>query len=210
MPSSYTLFGAPTGNCFRAAIALEEAGLPYTVELVDLRHAEHLGEQFRALNPAGKVPVLLRTDQGNSSALSQSNAIVFFADQMAPGTLAPAFDDPARALVMERYFYFLTDVIALSHVGFRLRLAGFAEAPALLGRRAVGALVQAEHFLADGPWMAGRHFSMADIAAYTICVSFLDDIDWTHLPRLREWFQRSASRPAIVRGMQAFSGTAGL
>lgn len=209
MNAPFTLFGAPTGNCFRAAIALEEANIPYVVKLVDLRHGEHQSENFLALNPAGKVPVLARTSGESGTALTQSNAIMFYADQLAPGRLAPTVTDAMRAVVMERYFYFLTEVISLSHASFRLRLTGFGDAPALLGRRAVAALAYAENFLTDASWMAGPSFSMADIAAYTACVSYIDEIDWNAVPRLKEWFQRSHARPSIIRGMRAFSGNAG-
>jgi GSH-dependent disulfide-bond oxidoreductase len=36
MKTILELYGAQTGNCIRAAIALEEAGLSYTPKLVDL------------------------------------------------------------------------------------------------------------------------------------------------------------------------------
>ncbi len=209
MTTTLTLLGAPTGNCFRAAIALEEAGIDYIPRLIDLRHGEQLDDAFLSLNPAGKVPVLLQGDAGAELALTQSNAIVFHADRIAPGTLAPDNDEAARAIVMERYFYFLTDVIAFSHVGFRLRLAGFGPAAAELGQRVVPALARAEQYLADGPWIAGAAFSMADIAAYTVCASYADEIDWDALPRMRDWFARSAGRPAVMRGMQAFWRHAG-
>lgn len=38
--ASLVLYGAATGNSVRAAIALEEAGIPYTARCVDLRRGE--------------------------------------------------------------------------------------------------------------------------------------------------------------------------
>ena len=50
------LYGAQTGNSRRAAIALEEADIPYSVIRVDLRAGEHKTAAFRALNPRGLIP----------------------------------------------------------------------------------------------------------------------------------------------------------
>ena len=50
------LYGAQTGNCIRAAIALEEMGLSYAPKFVDLSSGPHQGTDRLALNPLGKVP----------------------------------------------------------------------------------------------------------------------------------------------------------
>ena len=42
---------------------LEEIGVPYDVERVDLKAREQFAPTFRALNPKGKVPVLVRDDR---------------------------------------------------------------------------------------------------------------------------------------------------
>jgi hypothetical protein len=57
-PATYELVGARTGNCLRAAIALEAAGMFYTVRRLDLAAGEQHGYPHLALNPAGRVPVL--------------------------------------------------------------------------------------------------------------------------------------------------------
>jgi hypothetical protein len=52
MNTTLGLYGAQTGNCIRAAIALEEAGLSYTPKLVDLSSGAHKGVDHLALNQA--------------------------------------------------------------------------------------------------------------------------------------------------------------
>ena len=77
MKTTLELYGAPTGNCIRAAIALEEAGLSYTPKLVDLANRAHQGVDHLALNPLGKVPVLVEKEEGRKPfVLTQSNAII--------------------------------------------------------------------------------------------------------------------------------------
>lgn len=198
------LYGAPTGNCTRAAIALEEAGIAYVARLVDLRHGEHLQAPQLALNPLGKVPVLVHDLDTGPFVLTQSNAIILYADSLAPGTLAPG-GGPARGRVMERFFYFLTDVIAPSHVGFSLRATAQDAARTTLADRALQSLIYAERFAAQADYIAGTAFSLADIAAFTIASSFHQQVGWDALPHLARWYQRVAARPAVRRGLAAFS-----
>lgn len=205
MNTSYQLYGAPTGNCIRAAIALEEAGLPYTVRAVDLANGEHRSAAYLALNPAGKVPVLVEDQQnGPPVVITQSNAIILYAAEQATGRLLPN-DSFARAVVYERFFYFVTDVIAVSHAAFFLRGTGVPEGQARLVERMLAALESAERFVRDEPYMAGKTFSIADIAAFTIAQSVESQLPWAQLPNLRRWYEQIAARPALARGLTVFN-----
>lgn len=53
MSPKIELYGAPTGNSLRAAIALEEAGIPYTARRLNLQANEQRDLSYLALNPAG-------------------------------------------------------------------------------------------------------------------------------------------------------------
>ena len=122
MKTTLELYGAQTGNCIRAAVALEEAGLSYTPnKLVDLPSGAHKGVDHLALNPAGKVPVLVENEEDREPfILTQSNAIILYAAGKAAGRLLPE-NDRDRAIVFERFFFFVTDVIVVSHAAFSLR-----------------------------------------------------------------------------------------
>ena len=206
MNTSYQLYGAPTGNCIRAAIALEEAGLPYTVRAVDLANGEHRSAAYLALNPVGKVPVLVEDQQnGPPVVITQSNAIMLYAAEKAPGRLLPD-DSLARAVVYERFFFFVTDVIAVSHAAFFLRgSGGVPEGQARLVERMLAALESAERFVDKEPYMAGKTFSIADIAAFTITQSVESQLPWAQLPNLRRWYEQIAARPAFARGLKVFN-----
>ena len=63
---------------------LEELGVPYTLEWVDLQKGEQKGEGHKALNQMGKVPVLV--DDG--VAIAESAAIaVYLGDKYGAGRL---------------------------------------------------------------------------------------------------------------------------
>lgn len=88
MKTTIELYGAPTGNCVRAAIALEVAGIKYAVRHVDLTRGGQRASGYLAINPAGKVPALVETTDNQRFVLTQSNAIILYADGKAPGRLA--------------------------------------------------------------------------------------------------------------------------
>ncbi|TCG08071.1 glutathione S-transferase [Paraburkholderia steynii] len=205
MNTTYELYGAPTGNCIRAAIALEEAGLPYTVRSVDLANGEHRSAAYLGLNPAGKVPVLVESKENAPPVvITQSNAIILYAAERAPGRLLPE-DSLARSVVYERFFFFVTDVIAVSHAAFFLRSAGVPAGQALLVERMLTALESAERYVSDEAYMAGMTFSIADIAAFTITQSVMSQLPWDQLPNLRRWYEQVEARPALTRGLKVFN-----
>jgi GST-like protein len=200
------LHGAKTGNCFRAAIGLSEAALPYKVRHVDLARGEQREESHLALNPAGKVPVLVARGSPNAHAfvLTQSSAILFYADARAPGHILPPHGDSARIRALEKFFYFTSDVIALNGVAFSLRGSEFSLAAATLTERYLSAITASERFLIDNEFIGGASFSIADIAAFTVIGAVRRHLLWDKLPRLAAWHDRIGRRPAVQIGMTAF------
>ena len=200
------LHGAKTGNCLRAAIGLSEAGLLYKTRHVDLSRGEQGDPSHLALNPAGKVPVLVAKGAVNARAfvLTQSSAILFYADAEAPGRILPLHADRTRIRVLETFFYFTSDVIALNGAAFSLRGHEFSGAAATLTERYLGAIVASERFLIDTEFMGAASFSIADIAAFTIISAVRRELPWNQLPRLATWHDRIRGRPAVQTGMRAF------
>ncbi|WP_408641133.1 glutathione S-transferase family protein [Flavisphingomonas formosensis] len=54
-----TLFTLPGSRSLTSMIALEEADVPYEVIVPDVLAGDHLGNDYLALNPKGKIPTLL-------------------------------------------------------------------------------------------------------------------------------------------------------
>ncbi|ALM85976.1 hypothetical protein ASB57_26210 [Bordetella sp. N] len=107
-------------------------------------------------------------------------------------------------MVLERFFFFLTDVIAPSHAGFFLQRAGEPDGASLLQGRYATAALQAERFLKHNDYMAGAEFSIADIAAFTILKSLRANVPWDGSQEMAAWFRRVEARPAVQRGLRAF------
>lgn len=198
------LHGYETGNCLRVSVALEEAGVPYSVSLVDLRIGQHHSREHLSLNPSGKVPTIVdHSTESQPFVLSQSNAIIFYIDQKVPGVLFPT-DERQRAIAYERFFYFVTDVIGPSMAAFRLRGIDHARQSLLEG--ALSAWADSARFLENSQYMAGDAFSAADIAAGVFINAYHRHIDWTAAPELKRWHDEITQRPSFRRGLAAFRG----
>ena len=60
---------------------------------------------------------------------------------------------------------------------------------------------KAEAALARGPWLAGEHYSLADIAFFAMAANmparFGDFMNETASPRVMDWHRRMHARPAV-------------
>ena len=126
-----------------------------------------------------------------------------YAAGKAPGRLLPD-NDRDRAIVLERFFFFVTDVIAVSHAAFSLRASAAQEAQKILADRMLATLVTAERYVVHDEFIAGQTFSAADIAGFTIIRSVETELPWPKLPSLPKWFERIEGRRAVKRGLQVF------
>ena len=72
------LYYWPTPNGWKASIALEEFGLAYRTHLIDIRAGDQDAPDFRALNPNGKIPVIVDADgpDGAPVTVFESGAIL--------------------------------------------------------------------------------------------------------------------------------------
>jgi len=205
MSADVTLYGAKTGNCLRVAIALEELAIAHQVVKLDLRAGEQRTPDFLSLNPSGKVPVLrVRSSAAPPLVLAQSNAILLYLARRAGGRLLPPETDASAPFALERFFFFVTDVIAPSHAAFFLKNKGCKEGQGLMERRSLEMLLASERFLQNVPFMAGQSFTLADIAAVSIVAAQSPSIDWARYPQLQRWFAAVMARSGVERGMIAF------
>jgi len=96
---------APTRS-IRVRWTLQELGVPFEAEKVDLAAGEHRSPKFLALNPAGRVPVLVDGDL----VLTESAAIVIYlADKFPKKRLLPA-DPVQRATALQWLLFAVTEL----------------------------------------------------------------------------------------------------
>ena len=160
------LYTAPTPNGRKASIALEEIGLPYEVQRVDISATEHPTPDFLALNPFGQVPVV---DFGAGRVLAQSNAILRYLARGSALLPEAAFRQAQvdQWLFWEQYSHEPYIAVCRSHMFYRGRSRETREAWRVEGGEA--ALDALEARLGGRDWLVGGAMTIADIAllAYT-------------------------------------------
>ncbi len=70
------LYTAPTPNGWKASVALEEMGLSYKVHAIDLMADDQKRPEFLAMNPNGRIPVII--DREEDLTIFESGAILIY------------------------------------------------------------------------------------------------------------------------------------
>jgi GST-like protein len=194
-----------TANGHRAAIALEESGLPYRTHKLNLQAGDQRKPEYLKINPAGAIPAIVDDEGpgGKPLALAQSGAIVLYVAEKS-GKFLPK--DPARrAIALQWLLHACSDVAGGSGTLFQLSMvAPEKSAPNVefFEKRLVNALRAADARLADREYLADE-FSVADLALYPVVATRKPVIE-KHggLPNLAKWAERMAARPGVAKGMQ--------
>jgi GST-like protein len=197
--------GWATPNSHRVAIMLEELGLAYEVRPVNIRAREQFAPEVIALNPYGKVPILV---EDGTPPLFESGAILLHLAE-THGRFLPAAG-AERAETLAWLMVALTSLGPFS--GQAHHWTALAPEQPEAARAHSVALVERVYRLLDQrlaavPFLAGADYSVADIAAYPWVAKHhwaaqrLED--W---PSIARWFNAIGARPAVRRGMLVPAG----
>jgi maleylacetoacetate isomerase len=125
---------------YRVRIALSLKGLSWTSHQVDLVTGEQSGEDHRARNPLGLVPVL----EVDGEAIAQSLAIIDYLDARWPEPRLLPADPLARALVLGRAMTIISEIHPLQN----LRVLNYLRGP--LGQDEAGVTAWLHRWLGQG------------------------------------------------------------
>ena len=185
----------------KVRVVLAEKNLDFTMK------AEKPWErrpEFLALNPAGEVPVLIDGD----NVLAGTDAIVEYLDETYREKMLIGINPLDRAEVRRLVAWFdikmdrevtenligekmMKRMIGEGQPNSQAIRAGHANLPHHLDY--IGYLVDRRR------WLAGDHFSIADItaAAHLSALDYLGDVPWDQHELAREWYARIKSRPSF-------------
>lgn len=200
------VYAFATPNSVKAPIALEEIGAPYRLVSVNVRKGEQSGAEFLALNPNGKVPVLVDEDgPGGRVVVTESGAILMYLAEKY-GRLIPV-DPIARIRCLEWLFFQVAGLGPMfGQSGYFLRSA--PEKPAFAveryNREAKRHVRVLDQHLARHEWAAGADYSIADIALFGwIWRRAFAGVDFEGAPHVERWFAAMEARPAVARAVAA-------
>ena len=169
---------------------LEEVGVDYALQFVDLNAGAQRSDAHLSLNPMGKVPVLVDGD----TVVTESAAIgVYLADRYAASRLAPALDDPARGTFLRWCFYPPTVIepgcmARAAKWEFREGQAGWGSYERML--------TTIEGGIGEGPWLLGEQFTMADVILGGTLRYMLQFGMIEKRPSFEAYVERLSARPA--------------
>ncbi len=201
------VYAFATPNSVKVPIALEEAGLAYRMQSIDVRKGEQSKPEFLALNPNGKVPVIVDCDGpgGQPITLAESGAILLYLAEKSNKLLPPDPREKARAL--EWLFFQVAGLGPMfGQSGYFLRSA--PEKPAFALERYNGEayrhLKVLDQHLAQHEWAAGKTFSVADIVLFGwIWRREFAGVNLDAAPNVARWFVTMEARPGVKAGVAA-------
>jgi glutathione S-transferase len=209
-------WGSGSPWAWRAMLGLELKGLRYASKLLQFSKGEHKSPAMLALNPRGKVPVLVHGE----TVVSESLAILAYLDRAFPEP--PLFGATAAEagvvwrLVSEHDAYVAplgTRVIRPLFFGDAAAIAGQADDIRAAADELHGELARVEERLAGGPWLVGTAPSAADAVYFVSVQQLLRAAGKPHAeplglgvlpladryPRLAAWSERFAALPGVDR-----------
>ena len=190
-----------SGNCYKIKLLASLLKLEHEWIHVDILAGESRTADFLALNPNGKIPLLVLDD---GKCLSESNAILNY---LAAGTAFMPGDRFLQAKVLEWQFfeqYSHEPYIAVAR--FIARYLGMPadrkeefESKQEGGYRALAVMEKA---LSGSAYLVGDQLTIADISlfAYTH-VAHEGGFDLAAYPKVQAWIERITAQPGYL-GME--------
>jgi GST-like protein len=186
-------------NPMKVALCLEEMSLPYELKPVDTRKGEQHQPDFLALNPNGKVPVII--DQDIGARVFDSNAILLYLAERT-GQFVPDGTPVARGELLSWLMFIATGVGPFS--GQAVHFKHFAPEPKdyavnrylYEAKRHYGII---DAHLSGQRYMVEETYTIVDMAlwGWARMVPFiLGENAWEDLPNLKRLFDEISARPA--------------
>lgn len=200
------LWSWPTPNGQKVHIALEELGLPYTVVPVNIGAGEQFRPEFLALNPNHRIPVIV-DDSGPGDGrivLFESGAILIYLAEKA-GRLVPQ-SAAGRYACLQWLMFQMAGVGPMFGQLNHFAVYAPEKIPYAIERytnEAARLCRVLEKRLAESAYLAGRDYSIADIATYPWVRALADRgaVPIAETPALARWLEAVGARPGVERGM---------
>jgi GST-like protein len=198
------LFGFDTPNARKISVALEEMGLPYQVNIVDITKDEQFDPAFLKISPNNKIPAIVDADGpgGRPISVFESGAILIYLAEKT-GLFMPR-DPVARVAVLEWLMFQVGGFgpmpgqvhhfIALGdESNRRYGLERFSAET----RRLYGVM---DRRLTEQEYFAGE-LSIADFALVGwVWRHERHRVDLADFPHVQRWYRALQARPAVARG----------
>jgi len=192
-----TFYHAPWSRSSTILWVLEELGVDYRMELIDIRGEGGAPEDYRAIQPNKKVPAI---DHDGTVVTERAAITLYLGDAFPQAGLTPALTDRDRAPYLTALVYhdavfdpvICAKMHGLSYIGNAYPFGLYDDMVANL-----------ERILAARPWMAGDRFTLADVifgSGMHYTMTMMKTLP--PLPVFQDYVARATDRPACKRSME--------
>ncbi|WP_414828769.1 glutathione S-transferase family protein [Alteromonas sp. H39] len=197
-----TLYTAATPNGWKASVALEEMGLDYTVVPVNLMKGEQKTEEFLAMNPNGRIPVIVDHDAGDHVVFESGAIMLYLAEKT--GKFLPSSPKEKSQVIQWLMFQMggIGPMMGQANVFHRYLEEKIPIAIDRYQNEVRRLFKVLDGHLASREWLAGE-YSIADMANWC----WVRTYEWSGvsidgLTSLRRWKNSIEARPAARRGVE--------
>lgn len=179
----------PTG---KIVLALNVLGLPFTFRKVDLFADEQFDTQFRVMNPASQVPVLIDGD----TTLTQSAVILLY---LADKTGLYGGKNPLERRRITEWLFYEADMFSSLRIPRTLKFVYDQDAPEVMAfhkARAEKVLSQLDKQFTENDYLTGSSPTIADIAMFPVLDNCHEGLlDVTERRGIVGWLERMRQLP---------------
>ena len=200
------LYYWPTPNGWKISIMLEECGLPYQVDPVNIAQGDQFKPEFLAISPNNRMPAIVDPEgpDGEPISVFESGAILQYLGRKT-GQFYPT-DERARVAVDEWLFWQVGGLGPMAGQAHHFRGYALEKIPYAIDRytnecnRLYGVM---NTRLKQSSYLAGDVYSIADMAAvaWATLAERRQGQDLQQFPHLARWLETVKARPAVVRGL---------
>lgn len=202
------LYGNGSPNVVKVVILCEELGVVWRFHPIDVIGGDQYADAFHALNPNGRIPVIVDRDMpGGSCAIFESAAILLHLAETRAGLLPTS--PVERAAVLQ--WLMLASSAVGPMFGQFMHFSRFAPPGSDYSLDRYTAEVDRlahvfDRHLAPRDYLAGD-YSIADVAAYAWFRFFLEGpLKAADVPALARWVERIGARAAVQRAQVHVDG----
>ena len=211
-PDRIQLYSLPTPNGVKAAIMLEETGLPYEPHLVNFDTQDQLSSEFHSLNPNNKIPAIIDPNgpDGRPLGLFESGAILMYLAEKTGRFMLPTA--AGRYETLQWLMWQMGGVGPMfGQVGFFHKFAGKDYEDKRPRDRYVGEarrlLEVLDERLEGRAWVMGELYTIVDMAIFPWVRNLIGFygaaslVQIEQFPNVTRVLETFVARPAVIRGL---------
>ncbi len=197
----------PTPNGYKVLMFAEESGIPSTLKPVNIGAGEQFRPEFLRISPNNRMPALVdhepKSGKGPLSVFESGAILLYLAEKI--GRFIPT-DLADRVEVLQWLFWQMGGLGPMAGQNGPFNIYAPEKIPYAIDRyvketnRLYGVLNKR---LADREFVAGKDYSIADMAIYPWIVPYeRHGQNLNDFPNLKRWFTAVGARPATVRSYE--------